>query len=82
MWLDRPLDGVTNPKHKLLHFLTTKFFCKENKALAFNRDRCCHLVLCLQLILFHCIVCDKKRTTTGTNFPRLIAKNFANVNAA
>jgi hypothetical protein len=23
-------------------------------ALAFNRDRCDHLALCLQLILFHC----------------------------
>ncbi len=48
-----PLDGVTNPKHRLLCFLTTKFLCKEKKALAFNQDRCCHLVLCLWLILFH-----------------------------
>ncbi len=51
---DHPLDGITNPKYKLLHFLTTEVFCKEKKALAFYRDRCCHLVLCLQLILFHC----------------------------
>ncbi len=28
-------------------------FCSYQKALAFNQDRCCHLVLCLQLILFH-----------------------------
>ncbi len=49
----RPLDGVTNPNYKLLSFLTTKFFCRERKALAFNRDRCCHLMLCLWLILFH-----------------------------
>ena len=30
-----------------------KFFCKEKNALAFNQDRCCHQVLCLQLIPFH-----------------------------
>jgi hypothetical protein len=49
-----PQNGITNPKYKLLHFLTTKIkFCKEKKALAFNRDRCCHLVLCSRLILFH-----------------------------
>jgi hypothetical protein len=53
MGLDHPLDGITNPKYKLLHLIKTKFFCKEKKALAFNRDSCCHLVLCLQLILFH-----------------------------
>jgi hypothetical protein len=29
------LDGITNPKYKLLHFLTTKI-CKEIKALAFK----------------------------------------------
>jgi hypothetical protein len=52
MGVDHPLDGVTNRKYKLLHLLTTIIFCKEKKALAFNRDRCCHLVLCLQLILF------------------------------
>ncbi len=29
-----PLDGITNPKYKLLHFLTTKNnFCEEKKAL-------------------------------------------------
>ncbi len=53
MGLDHPLDGVTNPKYNLLHLLSTKKICKEKKALAFNQDRCCHLALCLQLILFH-----------------------------
>jgi len=48
-----PLDGITNPKYKLLCFLTIKFFSKVKKALAFNRDRCCHLAICLQLNLFH-----------------------------
>ncbi len=52
--LHHPLDGVTNPEYKLLHFIQpSKFFCKEDKALAFNWDRCCNLALCLQLILFH-----------------------------
>jgi hypothetical protein len=46
------LDGITIPKYKLLHFSTTKFFYRE-KALAFNRDRCCHLTLCLFLILLY-----------------------------
>jgi hypothetical protein len=48
-----PLDGVSNPKYKLFYSLTTNFFRKEKKALALNRDGCCHLALCLQLILFH-----------------------------
>jgi hypothetical protein len=46
--LYHPLDGVINPKYKLLHFLTTKNkFCREEKALAFNWDRCCHLAVFL-----------------------------------
>ncbi len=53
--LYRPLGGITNTKYKLLHFLT--FFCKERKALAFDWDRCCHLALCLLLILFHSYAC-------------------------
>jgi hypothetical protein len=44
--LDHPLDSVTNIEYKLLHFLINIFY-KEKKALAFNRDRCCYLVLCL-----------------------------------
>ncbi len=52
--LHHPLDGITSPLYKLLRFIQlTNFFCKEKKALAFNRDRCCHLALCLQLMLFH-----------------------------
>jgi hypothetical protein len=51
--LYHPLDGVTNPRYKLLYFVKTKKICKEKKALAFYRDRCCHLALCLWLILFH-----------------------------
>jgi hypothetical protein len=53
MRLCQPPDGSTSPKYKLLCFITTKFFCKEKNALAFNRDRCYHLVLCLRLIPFH-----------------------------
>jgi hypothetical protein len=49
-----PLDGVTNPKYKLLHFIQlTKFFCKEKKAQEFDWDRCSPQALCLWLILFH-----------------------------
>jgi hypothetical protein len=52
--LHHPLDGVTNPEYKLLRFIQlTNFFAKKRSALAFNRDRCCHLALCLRLILFH-----------------------------
>ena len=32
--------------------LTRKF--SKRKALAFHLDRCCHLAICLRLILFHC----------------------------
>jgi hypothetical protein len=34
-------------------FLNTNKKFSKRKALAFYRDRCCHLALCLQLILFH-----------------------------
>ncbi len=53
MRLCHPPDGSTSPKYKLVCFITTKKFCKEKNALAFNRDRCCQLVLCLWLIPFH-----------------------------
>jgi len=53
MGLYHPLDGDTNLKYKLLHFLTPNKKIQRQKALAFNRERCCHLVFCLQLILFH-----------------------------
>ncbi len=51
--LHHPLDGITNREYKLLCFIQLSIFCKEKKTLAFNRDRCCHLALCLRLILFH-----------------------------
>ncbi len=51
--LCQPPDGSTSPKYKLLYFITTKKICKEKNVLAFNWDRCCHLVLCLRLIPFH-----------------------------
>ncbi len=53
MRLCHPPDGSTSPKYKLVCFIKTKKICKEKNALAFNRDRCCHLVLCLRLIPFH-----------------------------
>ncbi len=53
MRLCHPPDGSTSPKYKLLCFIKTKKNCKEKNALAFNWDRCCHLVLCLRLIPFH-----------------------------
>ena len=52
MGLYHPLDGKTNLKYKLLCFLTPNKKISKRKALAFNQDRCCHLALCLQLILF------------------------------
>jgi len=51
--LYHPLDGITNLKYKLLYFLTPNKKNSKRKALAFNWDRCCHLALCLRLILFH-----------------------------
>ncbi len=51
--LYNPLEGINNPKYKLFHFWTIIFFNKGKRELAFNRDRWCHLALCLQLILLH-----------------------------
>jgi len=86
-------DGITNPKYKLQCFITTKFLCKEKNALAFNRDRCCHLALCLQLIPFHCVhfawtkvnkmkwrvhLCSKNiLLPTRTYFTKTFADSFA-----
>jgi hypothetical protein len=54
MRLHQSPDGITNPKNKLLCFITAKYIlCKEKNALAFNWDRCCYLAFCLQLIPFH-----------------------------
>ncbi len=52
MGLYHALDSVTNLKYKL-YFLTPNKKFSKRKALAFNRDRCFHLVICLRLILFH-----------------------------
>ncbi len=60
MRLCHPPGGSTSPKYKLLCFITSKKKCKEKNALAFNRDRCCHLVLCLQLIPFHYLITSYK----------------------
>jgi hypothetical protein len=56
MALYQPLDGDTNLKYKLLCFFTPNKKISKRKALALNRDGCCHLALCLQLILLHCLV--------------------------
>ncbi len=67
--LYHPRDGVTNPKYKLLHFLTTKLIWKDRKAQAFNRDRYSHLALCLLLILFHWVtkISAEKNVLTSQN---------------
>jgi hypothetical protein len=36
-----------------LHFNNNDFFYQEQNELAFNRDMCCHLVICLRLIASH-----------------------------
>ncbi len=59
MGLYHPLDGITNFKYKLLFFLTPNKKNIKMKALAFNRDRWCHVVIPLQLILFHYQVQNK-----------------------
>jgi hypothetical protein len=57
MRLCQPPDGNTSPKYKLLHFfINNDFFYQETNELAFNRDTCCHLVICLRLIASHCKV--------------------------
>jgi hypothetical protein len=53
MGLYHPLDGDTNLRYKQLYFLTPNKRISKKKALAFNRDRGCHLVLYLGLVLFH-----------------------------
>ncbi len=70
--LHHPLDGVTNPEYKLLRFIQlTKFFCKEKKAFALNWDTCCHLALCLRLILFHSAECH-----SGPNVLNFFGRNL------
>jgi hypothetical protein len=52
MGLYHPLNGVTNLKYKLF-FLTPNKKNSKREALAFHRVGCCHLAICLWLILFH-----------------------------
>ncbi len=52
MGLYHLLDGITNLKYKLLYFLTPNITNSKRKALALNRDRCCHLVICLHLLFY------------------------------
>jgi hypothetical protein len=47
-------DGSTSPKYKLLCLYHLNLFYQIQAALVFNRDTCCHLVLCLWLLPFHC----------------------------
>ncbi len=54
MRLCHPPDGSTSPKYKLLCLYHLNLFYQIQAALAFNRDMCCYLVLCLQLLPFHC----------------------------
>jgi hypothetical protein len=51
--LYHPPIGVTNLKYKLSCLITPNKKISKWKALAFNRDRCCHLALCLGLIFIH-----------------------------
>ncbi len=51
MKLCHPPDGSTSPKYKVL--IHHNLFYQIQNALAFNRDMCCHLVLCLRLLPFH-----------------------------
>jgi hypothetical protein len=62
--LHHPLDGVMNPKYKLLRFIQLTIFCKKKRAQAFNKDRCCHLALCLRLILFYCYPAQVSNTNS------------------
>jgi len=63
--LYHPLDGITNLKFKLLCFLTPSKKISKRKVLAFNRDRSCHLMLCLQLILLLLHYSVNKRKNGG-----------------
>ncbi len=51
--LYHPLDGDTNLKYKLLCFLIPNKKDFKEKDTCFNPNRCCHLALCLHLLLFH-----------------------------
>jgi hypothetical protein len=88
--LYHPPDGITNPKYKLLCFLTT-IFCKEKKELAFNQDWSFLLALSLWLILFELFWCPYYKWTAKkplvnieirhsyTNNDQKILKSFGNL---
>jgi hypothetical protein len=78
MRLCHPPDGSTSPKYKLLCFITTKKFAKRRNALAFNQDRCCHLVLCLRLIPFHCNLAHAWRVFVSHAMEQRTFKNVIN----
>jgi hypothetical protein len=63
--LYHPLGGITNLKYKLLCFLTYNKKNSKIKALDF-KNRCCHLGLCLRLILFHWNILDIKYPSIST----------------
>ncbi len=47
--------AVPVPSMSCCVFNSNYFFYQEPNELAFNRDTCCHLVICLWLIASHCI---------------------------
>ncbi len=53
MFIVQATECGTSPKYKLLHFLTAIISKTKRNLSAFNRDACCHLALCLWLIIFH-----------------------------
>ncbi len=67
MWRYHPLDGITYLKYKLVSFWTPNIKISMRKALAFNWNRCCHLALCLLLILFHSNLQFLDKEIKGTN---------------
>ncbi len=52
-WSSQLAEHNINPNYVEYDAKSGQLFYKEKKALAFNRDRCCPLALCLRLILFH-----------------------------
>ncbi len=47
-------DGSTSPKISCCVLNHLNLFNQIQNVLAFNQDMCCHLVLCLRLLPFHC----------------------------
>jgi hypothetical protein len=54
MRLHHSQDGSTYSGYKGMCFVyISQCFHEEQNALAFNQDKWCHLVLCLQMMLLH-----------------------------